>query len=528
MVSFFKKNKYSFIFFLLFVVICLLYQYHVILFLRPQGYHPWRQTICLSIAFNYYQHGMNFFMPEVHNLFSDGGTSGQSQAEFPIIYYFNAALWKIFGVHEFIPRLVNILICLLGSFYLFKLIARILAPAWAIMITLLFFTSPVIVFYANNFLVDIPVLFIWFISAYYFFNYYESGKAKDIYIFMLLSILCMLLKPPGGTFFLAVLGVYILEKLRIIRFEKKIFKNSFRDASLFIITLVIVAAWFSYAFHFNSIHGGSFITSYYPIWDFNSAEIGSVTKDFFEYMFPQFFYSGTAFIFLFLFICTILLYKKIEKIYIVMTILLVFGALAHAVLWFQLLDNHDYYMFVFFLPVVFAFISFGNFLKTHHTNIFHARKTKIIFFLFLVYNVWYCGNNIRMRYGIAVGDVVITSTKTEIGLWDWFNWDHRTNWQAYETIEPFNRRLGIQENDLVISIPDESICISLYLMNQRGWTKFGNHFENKDVIEKKIKQGAKYLFVRDSTEINKEALKQFLQNKIGQYRNISIYKLKEE
>ena len=69
-----KKNAQIIIFFSCFIALFLLYQYHTILFLRPQSIHQFRQTICTSITLNYYEHGMKFFIPEVHNLFSDAGT----------------------------------------------------------------------------------------------------------------------------------------------------------------------------------------------------------------------------------------------------------------------------------------------------------------------------------------------------------------------------------------------------------------------------------------------------------------------
>lgn len=517
--------KYDIIFVMLFIGICLIYQYHQILFLRPQSIHQWRQTICTSIILNYYQHGMNFLKPEVHNLFSDGGTSGQSHAEFPIIYYFNAILWKIFGAHEFIPRLVNIFICLLGSFYLFKLLSRTLSTVWSIMVTLLLFTSPVIAFYANNFLVDIPILFICFISAYYFFRYYELGETKDIYLFMIFSLLCMLLKPSGGTFFLSVAGVFVFEKAKIISFKKRVFKNAFRDALLFIAVVVIVAGWYSYAFNFNSIHGGRYIQTFFPIWDLDADGINNILKKFFEFIFSQLFYTGTTFAFLFLFIVTMLLYKRIEKIYIILTLLLVFGSLAHAILWFQLWDVHDYYMFIFFLPIVFTLMSFGSFLKNHYTAIFFEKKTVFMFAFFLLMNVWYCSNNIRMRYGIKTTEIPYMATKGEIELYKWFVWNYGNTVKPFETMETYNRSLGISADDPVISLPDPSVCISLYLMNQRGWTDFGNQFYQKDEIAEKIKIGAKYLILNDTSHARNPFINPYTTNKIGQYKNVAVYAL---
>ena len=131
-----------------------------------------------------------------------------------------------------------------------------------------------------------------------------------------------------------------------------------------------------------------------------------------------------------------------------------------------------------------------------------------------------------MRQGIAVGDIVLTSTKLEKGFWDWYTWDYRNRWEAFEDIEMYNRKLGIHANDFVITLPDESVCISLYLMNQRGWNGYGNLFRERDEIKNKIDLGAKYLFISDSTLIANPFIGPYTTHKIGQYKNISVFDLR--
>jgi hypothetical protein len=74
--------------------------------MRPSSVHQWRQAACLSLADNYYEGNWNLFEPSMHIQFSDNGTSGKSAGEFPLLYYIVAILWKIFGKHEFIFRLL--------------------------------------------------------------------------------------------------------------------------------------------------------------------------------------------------------------------------------------------------------------------------------------------------------------------------------------------------------------------------------------------------------------------------------------
>jgi hypothetical protein len=48
---------------------------------------------------------------------------------------------------------------------------------------------------------------------------------------------------------------------------------------------------------------------------------------------------------------------------------------------------------------------------------------------------------------------------------------------------------------------------------------------NPDRIEEKIEQGAKYLFIADKKTLENPVLTPYIQNKIGSYKNISIFDL---
>lgn len=98
--------------------------------------------------------------------------------------------------------------------------------------------------------------------------------------------------------------------------------------------------------------------------------------------------------------------------------------------------------------------------------------------------------------------------------------------KPFSTIETYNRTLGIKRDDRVISIPDVTINGSLYLMDQKGWTTYGGNWEKEDFYINRIVRGAKYLFVSDSSLLNKDYLVPFTQNKIGCYQGISIFQLK--
>lgn len=97
------------------------------------------------------------------------------------------------------------------------------------------------------------------------------------------------------------------------------------------------------------------------------------------------------------------------------------------------------------------------------------------------------------------------------------------NYKALTHIEPSFEKWGIKKDDKIISIPDYTINGTLYYMNRKGYSEFGSDFSKVETFYQRIAQGAKYLVINDSTILSNEYLKPFVNNKIGQYKNVSVY-----
>lgn len=202
------------------------------------------------------------------------------------------------------------------------------------------------------------------------------------------------------------------------------------------------------------------------------------------------------------------------------------GTIAYRLLWFYQWKNDEYYMHPMITCFAISAITFLCLLKNNYPTILFSRTAKFISVIFLLYNVWYAFNNIRMRFGISNDG--LTARKSEINEWEWFNWNYHRVWEAFETIEPYNRSIGINKEDIVISIPDQTPCASLYFMNQRGWTNYycDSLCTNKDTMQVKINKGAKYLFLNDSALLTTPAMQRYGKYKVGAYRNITVFDLR--
>jgi len=86
------------------------------------------------------------------------------------------------------------------------------------------------------------------------------------------------------------------------------------------------------------------------------------------------------------------------------------------------------------------------------------------------------------------------------------------------------KSIGINKEYKVLSISDNSINISLYMMNFKGWTNYRVDYD-PSVLKQKINQDARYLFVSDTVSYQQQSLLPFLNNKMGRFTNISIYRL---
>ncbi|HTA84408.1 MAG TPA: glycosyltransferase family 39 protein [Bacteroidia bacterium] len=529
-----KKDtvRWGLLFVLLLLGISFAYNYHSILFERPYSTHQWRQCDCLSITLNYYKEGMHFFTPVTHWC-GPNGDGKVSTSECPIIYYTVACLWQIFGYHEFIYRLVVILISFAGLFYLYKLTYELLSDRLlAIMVSLFLFASPIFAFYANNFILDLPALSFAIIAWYFFVRFIKIQANKQLYISVLFFTLAGLTKLSALIAFAPILLLFPIEMLGLLKLNNgnKIFNSPLKQGMPFLAALVVIAAWTLYVVHYNSrVDIRVFSTQIFPIWHMNSAYKGRVFTSFYSDLLPQFYSLPALITILAMFATITVLWKKANSLLLFSAICIFSGVIAYIILWFQVLDVHDYYLINLLILVPFIIITFLHYLKNNHTRFFSSITLKILFGVFLAFNIYYTAIENRAKYpaddGSQVSSGFILRQKT-VDMWNWFHGDYNLYLRPYETIEDYNRSLGIKREDKVISIPDNSVNISLYLMDQKGFTDYYYPtMPDLPRLKQYILLGAKYLFINDSDLLHKDWIKPYITHPFGAYRGISIYNL---
>jgi hypothetical protein len=497
------------VWYMLIIIICLsiYYNYQEILFLRPQSIHQWKQCDGLSFTLNYYQDNNPLLEPAMHFLGGDG--TGKAAEEFPIIFYLVAKLWKVFGYHEYIFRLVNLIIFFLGLIALMKTFEDILKDSFlAISTPLLLFAFPVTVYYANNFIPNIPSFGFVLIAWYLFWLFYKSGKNIFLWLSLLVFTLAGLIKITAIISLIALLAVFFLEATGISKFKNgnRLFKHPYIEWIPFILAFGLIFSWYIYANYYNIYHKAYLILGIRPIWSHTIEEIYYNLQGIKEQIKWSYFHKSTYW-FLFT-ICTLIIvtYKKANKLLLFISLLIFIAIICFFLLYFYSLFYHDYYVIdlYIFLPVV--CLTLMCILKDHYPVLFRSIYFKLAIVIILAINADFAKRRINERYF----------------TYSWMNDNYLLNIKRFENITPYLRAIGIEADDKVLCLPDQSPNITLYFLNQKGWTNYSTNMDSTR-IKYKINAGADYLFIYIDSVYNNPNIKPFITKKIGEINNIDIY-----
>ncbi len=505
----------------LLIAVAGLYQYQQIVFYQPQSVHKWRQSDCASLALNYYQGGMQFFKPEVHNLTSKGGTSGLAYtSEMPLLYYGVALVYQVFGPHDFIYRILNTLIFLIGIFYLFRLILLVTSDrVWSMLVSLLFFTSPVLVYYGNNFLTNTTELAFTLIGWYYFTEFLFTKKSRSLFTSLIIFFFAASFKITGLLSLFAVGTVFLAEWFGLQKFgsHKKLFTRPVLTFSAMFLIVFVILAWVVYARVQNTQNECYyFSTVTFPIWDLDWAGIQKVTTKIRTVWFSQYFHPSVWAFLLVVLTFTVVHFKNLPALVKWILLILTAEVVLFILLQFWTFGDHDYYVIgLYTLPIILCLAAL-YLLKTNYPKLINSPILKIGMLTLLVFNVYYAKGEIYKRYH------------------GW--WNDKDKFADMYSIQPWLRQMGVTPTDTIISIPDNSHA-TLYLMNQKGWTEYVDKQFNKGqtirynsdsvTLVQSINKGAKYLVLNGIEHLyEKPYLNAFCYDTLGTYHKVYVFILR--
>ncbi len=477
----------------------------------PDFNHVWRQSDSVSLVKNYHYGGMNFLEPQTHNLLSNGGTSGHATSEMPYLYYLIAGLQHILGEEFWVYRLVWIVILVLGFASLYLLFfGWVESGLISFFASMLIFSSPVVVFYGNSFIPDVPA-FCFAISGWvFFFKWHRNPRTLFLWLTAVFFSLAGLLKATAALSFFALAGVWILELLglRLGEEGKRVFEKRWKAAIPFAVGFAVVVGWYLWAWRYNQING-TFLFSMqaHPIWESNQIEPNLIEKIFREIKrehLPMVASNFTLGLLGASILTIILFFRKANRLLCSLAIFLFLGVSAVFFLWFSALLYHDYYFIAMLILPVFVLLNLLAVTSKISNQNFYAKIFINGAFLGLV--VLAIGHSQKMQ-------------KSRTG----------PHWQVNNYSAPlvqFLDDLSIKTTDKIITLPDPTPNHSLITLNRKGWSGF---FGANDSVNfhKCLENGAKYLVVSDleQTILKRPFLKQHLNQPMGVIGKTHLFRI---
>lgn len=468
----------------------------------PRSMHAWRQADGASYARNYYQNNLPFLMPQVY---TQAGTNGYTVSEFPIVYYIAAKMYRAFGFHESILRRLHFAIFIFGCASLLWLGLLLFKNSWLAFIpAVITFSSPYLYYYGLNFMPDVPALSLSFGGIYFIAAYFFDKKLWKMYFAFALFCLACLLKISNGILFCALIAAVVFSpKLRTEKYFRT--KHLIHFFLLAFLVIAINGWWFYFVTTYNNTYGNHLnLTSIYPIWELTWQGFDKICVAFYDEWSTVILHPvvwNILFVGIWLFATRKL---RIENSMLHKVVLWIFfGSLTYGLLWFQAFWPHDYYLVPPFISVLGIFIWLLYFIDEHYDQV---KRLVIPIAIIIVFDTTVQAQGVmNSRYAKNQKYTIIN--------------------EGFYTIETYLRSLGISRFDWVVSVPDGSPNITLYYLNQPGYTESGNWFINNCGRLKEA--NIKYAVVSDDRFLQNQQFVSQLDGQIGEYKGIKIFKVKK-
>ncbi len=485
--------------------------YSKTLLFRPNSIHQCRQADCLSITKNYYEEGMHFFEPKIHY---QGPVEGKAVSEFPILNYTVAFLWKMFGEHELIYRLLEYLLFLTAIFVLFNRMLKLSQSFLISFFTASFFlTSPLLTYYSVSFIADVPALSLGIIGFCLFMKFYESKLVRYFYLALFLSVLAVLIKASALISLLVLLFFSAIDLFNLNGWFKteKLFIRKTLPVLAILISVSLVILWYRFALIYNDNNTNNiFLLTVLPIWEMDKYQLFYNLKMLFNNLFPLFLNKAM----LFLFLCLVLfVISKLKELSTFLKYSFIFSGLFfvfYLLFFFQVFSVHDYYLNNLMIFPVITFFCFSELVIKTNFIANNVKFIAIFTFITVLFNSFHAAAVYRLR--TVEKDSLIEwfpfISEDEINLANYLFWDYSNDIKNIENIKPELRKHGIKREDFVLSIPDQSFDISLYFMDQKGFTISRDHLLNDTTVaDRFLTKNVKYLVLSDTTLKNQIAFK---------------------
>lgn len=462
----------------------------------PKGIHQSAQCDRASLAQNYYYNGFNFIYPEVNETRC---IDGVVSCEMPVISYLAALSFKIFSYDEFYFRLISYCFFSGGMMALYFLFLTRMGHLLSLLFVLFVQSSPIILFYCNNFLPDISSLGLALMAWYLFFRRYISheflpafkSKFSDL-LFILCLGLSVAVKTTSLLQWLSMSGLLLLSFIPVSGIQILNRKSLILSLS---ISLAIPLGWYMWSRHLAATHNSQYFMMGLPQF-VNAAQYKIAWQVYLANWPTQALSYPLIYIASGLMILTVFLRRFIKRELWTLSLLNTLGSAAFLGLMIEQFKYHDYYIICLFPSFALNWMALAD----------AASKIKVKF--------WWVRFGIfillctALNYQFNQGRKNLEERYTEGNYWEQSH--HRSEeLDSFRTILSAN---GVDRNSCVIAGYDPAPNNMLYLLHLRGHRLSKEHDDER---LKYILSGAhpRYLISND-TALSRKVIKMTKSGKV--------------
>lgn len=502
----------------------------------PQANHLWRQADGASQALNLWHDGFPFLQTRVHNAVKG---SGKTVGEFPIFYGLAALLYPIYGDANWILRGVHFLIWFFGLFALGRVVWYWTRHVFfSLYLPLLLLSSPLVLFYAINYLPNVAAVGLAFIASLCFQKYFLAtdrqphfpkkrtlleemlpfgmdlrwAKKRWLWGFNGLFALIGIIKPTTLILWVALSGLWWLD---LLRGGQSFGRKAWRLWGSWLAVVVVFGLWRWWSNYYNATHQttGFFLATTMPIWNLEAADRLMIFRFIRDYWILDAFPKTTWLLFAGALIANLLIISRQAIFWTFLSFFVGVGSVAFVLLWYAQLGVHDYY-FIDILP----------FLTIILLNVF----------IFVTKKTFWLRNNIFHSAIVVILSLILANNIVEVKNIVWekrYNVNHTLNQDrpfpplSKERLRFFLDSVGVGRRDTVLSLSDGSPNASLYFFDRVGYTLWNigagsGAVRPAWVREKVAKKHAKFLILSRLNERNLDSIRPLLPKPLAVFDSI--------
>lgn len=465
--------------------------------LPPVSIHLWRQSNTMAVARNFYEEDMSILRPRVDRRNATDGVTGM---QFPSYEWLVGGSYHLFGFHEYLPRLINWVIYMLGVVAFYYLVKQVSGAAWLGAIGAWGLSwSPEVFYHGINALPDILALTASLAGLLWFGRWRENRRGSVL----ALSLVAVTLGGLTKLQFLVVgfpIAVFVLRDLWNHRFSKgEIVQLGLYAA----VSVGVTLAWYAYALHLITVSGlTDFGLETRPAPDLG-AGLRIIQHNLISDL-PETLLGYGAVILFGVGLWRVLRYAPLRHPWFAPGLAWGTALLAYYVIELSQMQHHGYYLLPL-LPVLLLLAVWGAAWLQRF-----SRARYLLLAALLFQPVWAVSRIVWVRWvrqGQDIPELYHAASRAKL-----------------EAATPIGARCLVG--------PDDSGCIDFYFLHKKGFgfdqsdQLWARNEHGKTYLADCVAQGAQYLYTNDTTVVHDPRLQPYLAHLITRVGSFTVWQLR--